>query len=145
MQVLAKESLRRSTLLLMAYLSPSSVINLQMESISPFPKSQGQYHFMQVQISGHSSVQSSSTFRSRKTDKPIYILRFKKIEQGQLLYPKIFPPIFLKTFQEISSSCSRKPKGWPDKPSPKIVYLKLGFHVASRYLIPRDPKCSPLY
>ena len=51
---------------------------------------------MRVQISGHSSVQLSSTFRSRKEDKPIYILRFKKIEQGQLLYPKIFPPIFLK-------------------------------------------------
>ena len=49
---------------------------------------------MWVQIFGHSSVQPSSTFGSRKARKPIYILRFKKIEQGQLLYPKIFPPIF---------------------------------------------------
>ena len=57
---------------------------------------------MRVQISGHSSVQSSSTFGSRKAQKPIYTLRFKKIEQGQLLYPKIFPPIFLKTLQEES-------------------------------------------
>ena len=62
---------------------------------------------MRVQISGHSSVQSSSTFRARKARKPIYILRFKKIEQGELLYHKIFPPIFLKTFQEKSPSCPR--------------------------------------
>ena len=48
---------------------------------------------MRVQISGHSSVQSSSTFGSWKARKPIYILRFKKIEHGQLLYPKISPPI----------------------------------------------------
>ena len=53
---------------------------------------------MRVQISGHSSVQSSSTFGSRKARKPIYILRFKKIEQGQLLYPKIFPLMFSKVF-----------------------------------------------
>ena len=57
---------------------------------------------MRVQIFGHSSVQSSSTFGSRKARTPIYILRFKKIEQGKLLYPKICPPIFLKTCQESS-------------------------------------------
>ena len=93
-QALVKESIMRSTLLRMA-------------SLSPFPTSQDGNHFMRVQISGHSSVQSSSTFGPRKARKPIYILRFKKIEQGKLLYPKIFPPIFLKTFQERSSSCSR--------------------------------------
>ena len=49
-----------------------------------------------------------------------------------MLYPKIFPPIFLNTFQVRSSNCSRKPKGWPDKLSPKAVYLILGFHFAPR-------------
>ena len=42
-----------------------------------------------------------------------------------MLYPKICPPIFLKTFQERSSSCSRKSKGWPNKLPPKAVYLKI--------------------
>ncbi|CAI8603697.1 unnamed protein product [Vicia faba] len=74
-----------------ASLSPSSVINLQMESISPFSTSQDKYHLMRVQISGHSSVQSSTTFRSRKARKPIYILRFKKIEQGEPVVPQNFP------------------------------------------------------
>src|SRR3954471_19591006 len=43
------------------------------------------------QISWYSSVQSSSTFRYRLAHKPLYIFRFKKIEQGQLSYPKICP------------------------------------------------------
>ena len=103
-----------------------------MASISPFLILQIKYHFMRVQISGHSSVKSSSTFRSRKTDKPIYILRFKKIEQGQLLYPKICPPIFLNTWQVRSPNFSRKFKSWPDKLSSKATYLKLGFLVSSR-------------
>ena len=110
-----------------------------MASLSPFPISQDNYHFMRVQISGHFSVQSSSAFRSRKADKPIYILRPKKIEQGKLLYPKIFPLIFLNTFQVRSSNCSRKSKGWLDKLSPKTVYPKLGFHIASKSLSPSDP------
>ena len=80
---------------------------------------------MWVQISGHSSVQSSSTFGSRKARKPIYILRFKKIEQGQLLYPKIFPPIFFKICQESSSIGSRPFKGCTVQLPPKPV--KLGF------------------
>ena len=69
-----------------------------MAYVSPFPISQIKCYFMRVQISGHSSFESSSTFRSRKADGPIYILRFKKIEQGSLLYPKIFPRILLKTY-----------------------------------------------
>src|SRR3954467_8206776 len=48
----------------------------------------------QGQISWYSSVQSSSTFRYRLAYKPLYIFRFKIIEQGQLSYPKIFPPYF---------------------------------------------------
>ena len=99
---------------------------------------------MRVQISGHSSVQSSSTFGSRKARNSIYILRFKKIEQGKLLYPKIFPLIFLKTLQEKSPSGSRLLKSWPNKLSPKAVYLKLGFCVASRSLSPNDLKFSPM-
>ena len=75
-----------------------------MASISQFPTSRCWYSTMRVQISGHFSVQSSSTFGSRKARKPIYILRFKKIEQGQLLYPKIFPPIFLKIWQDQASN-----------------------------------------
>ena len=124
----------------MTYLSPSPIVNLQMASLSPFPTSQHKYHLMRVQISRHSSVQSSSTFRSRKADEPIYIFRFKKIEQGKLLYPKIFPPIFLNTWQVRSPNCSSKFKSSPDILSHRAVYLKLGFHVASRYLSPRDPK-----
>ena len=93
-----------------------------------------EYHFRRVQISGHSSVQSSSTFRSRKADKPIHILRSKKIEQGQLLYPKIFPLIFLKTLQEESPNGSSLLKSWSDKLSPKTVNPKLGFYVTSRSL-----------
>ena len=98
-----------------------------MASVSPFSTSQDNYHFMRVQISGHSSVQSTSTFGLWKARKPICILRFKKIEQGQLLYPKICPPIFLKTFQGRTPSCSKLLKDWPDKLSPKAVYPKLGF------------------
>src|SRR3954471_22306776 len=48
----------------------------------------------QGQISWYSSVQSSSIFRFRLAHKPLYILRFKKIEQGQLSYPKICPLYF---------------------------------------------------
>ena len=59
---------------------------------------------MRVQISGHYSVQSSPTFGSRKARKPIYILRFKKIEQRQMLYPKICPPIFLNISRKIHKS-----------------------------------------
>ena len=128
----------------MASISPSSYpSSLQMASVSPFPPSHCWYSTMWVQIFGHSSVQSSSTFRSQKADMPIYILRFKKIEQGKLLYPKIFPPIFLYICQERSLNFSRKSKNWPDRFSPKTVYLKLGFHFASRCLSPKDPKCSP--
>src|SRR3954468_11874405 len=43
------------------------------------------------QISWYSSVQSPSTFRYRLAYKPLYIFRFKIIEQGQLSYPKICP------------------------------------------------------
>ena len=103
------------------------------------------YHFRRVQMYGHSSVQSSSTFRSRKLDKPIYIFWFKKIEQGQLLYPKFFPPIFLKTCQEqSSSSCSKWLKSWTVKSPPKVVNSKLGFCVASRSLYPNDLNFSPM-
>ena len=115
-----------------------------MASVSPFPTSQCWYYNMRVQISGHSSVQSSSTFGSRKERKLIYILGHKKIEQGQLLYPKIFPLIFLKTLQEKSLSCSSLLKSGSDKLSPKAVNPKLGFCVASRSLSPSGPKCSPL-
>src|SRR3954462_6036529 len=60
-----------------------------MASLSPSPtkKSLSQ----QGQISWYSSVQSSSTFRLRQAHMPIFILRYKKIEQGQLSYPKICP------------------------------------------------------
>ena len=114
-----------------------------MTSVSPFPISQCWYHVMRVQISGHSSVQSSSTFGSRKAWKPIYILGCKNTEDGKMLYPKIFPPIFLKTLQEKSPSCSRLLKSWSDKPSPKAVHPKLGFSVASRSLSPKWPQVLP--
>ena len=78
-----------------------------MASVSLFSILSIDIHFMWVQISGHSSVQSSSTFRSRKADKPIYILRIKKIEQGQLLYPKISPLILLNTYLLRSLTCPR--------------------------------------
>ena len=59
--------------------SPARLYRLQMASLSPFSTSQCWYYTMRVQIYGHSSVQLSSTFGSRKARKPIYILRFKKI------------------------------------------------------------------
>src|SRR3954463_6540893 len=86
----------------MASLSPSqSSHNIQMASLSPSstilcldgifkPISEKSLHHQQGQISWYSSVQSSSTFKFRLAHKPIYTLRFKKIEQGQLSYPKIF-------------------------------------------------------
>ena len=110
----------------MASISPSSYPpSLQMASVSPFPTSHCWYSTMRVQISGHSSVQSSSTFGSRKARKPIYILRSKKIEQGQLLYPKICPPIFFKVLTSIISICSSLLKDYTVKHPPKPV--KLGF------------------
>src|SRR4051812_16221870 len=51
------------------------------------------------QISWYSSVQSSSTFRYRLAHKPLYIFRFKIIEQGQLSYPKISHTISLVQVQ----------------------------------------------
>src|SRR3954463_9363145 len=60
------------------------------------------------QISWYSSVQSSSTFRYRLAYKPLYIFRFKIIEQGQLSYPKICPPHFYT--QPHPSINSSKPK-----------------------------------
>ena len=86
--------------------SPTRYNHLQMASLSPFPTSQCWYYTMRVQISGHSSIQLSSTFGSRKARNPIYILRFKKIEQGHLLYPKICPPIFFRVLTSIISICS---------------------------------------
>ena len=73
------------------------------------------YRFRRVQIYGHSSVQSSSTFRWRKPDQPIYILRFKKTEQGKLLYHKIFPPIFTQDMPLQVLNCSRMTKDWLEK------------------------------
>ena len=77
---------------------------------------------MWVQISGHSSVQSSSTFGLRKARHPIYILRSKKIEQGQLLYPKIFPPIFFKIWQD---NGSKSLKGCPVQLPPNTVKIRV--------------------
>src|SRR3954463_2266860 len=54
------------------------------------------------QISWYSSVQSSSTFRYRLAYKPLYIFRFKIIEQGQLSYPKICPHYF-KLYKDFGS------------------------------------------
>ena len=82
---------------------------------------------MRVQIFGHSSVQSSSTFGLRKARQPICILRSKKIEQGQLLYPKICPPIFSK---ELSSQAAKFPKGCTVQRAP--IQSKLGFVFWSR-------------
>ena len=82
---------------------------------------------MWAQISGHSSVQSSSTFGLRKARQPICILRSKKIEQGQLLYPKICPPIF---FKKLPSQVTKFPKGCTVQGPPK--QSKLGFWVWSR-------------
>ena len=82
---------------------------------------------MWAQISGHSSVQSSSTLGLRKARQPICILRSKKIEQGQLLYPKICPPIFFKNckvkLQNLPKVCTVQ---GPPKQS------KLGFWFWSR-------------
>ena len=114
-----------------------------MASVSPFPTSQCWYHFIRVQISRHSSVQSSSTFGSRKARKPIYIPRFKKIEQGQLLYPKIFPPIFLKTLQEKSPSGSRLLKNWTVKSSPKAVNLQIRVLCCIKFLASKLPQVLP--
>ena len=87
-----------------------------MESKIPFTS------HLRVQISGHSSVHSSSTFGLRNARQPFYILRSKKIEQGQLLYPKICPPIFFKICKEHTS---KSPKGCT-VPGPPNSH-KLGF------------------
>src|SRR3954468_9367289 len=59
------------------------------------------------QISWYSSVQSSSTFRYRLAHKPLYIFRFKIIEQGQLSYPKICPYYFSCASSNQSSKLHR--------------------------------------
>ena len=110
--ILAKESLMRPISFLDGIFKPISDDSLSTSKWNlPIPDITNQYYFMRVQISGHSSVQSSSTFRSRKADKLIYILMSKKIEQGQLLYPKIFPPIFFKVLTSIISICLSLLKG----------------------------------
>ena len=63
----------------------------------PIPDTIDPRHYFvhqRVQIFGHSSVQSSSTFKLQTASMPISLFKFKKIQQGHLLYPKIFPPIF---------------------------------------------------
>ena len=97
-----KGYLVKSSLFWMASLSPSltTLRHIPNGIYKPIPNTIYivKYHLRRVQISGHSSVQSSSTLRSRKAYQPIYILKFKKIEQGQLLYPKIFPLMFFQDF-----------------------------------------------
>ena len=124
MQVLATESLMRSTPRWHLLAHPHTD-SLQMASVSPFPPSCCWYSTMWVQISGHSSVQSSSTFGLRKARQPIYILMSKKIEQGQLLHPKICPPIFFKICQDQSPNGSKSFKGCTVNHPPKTC--KLGF------------------
>ena len=77
---------------------------------------------MWAQISGPSSVQSSSTLGLRKARQPICILRSKTIEQGQLLHPKICPPIF---FKKLPRQVTKFPKGCAVQLSP--IQSKLGF------------------
>ena len=109
MQVLAKESLTQSKRPDGIYKPITLITN------------------MWAQISGHSSVQSSFTLGLRKARQPTCILRSKKIEQGQLLYPKICPPIFSK---KLPSQVTRFPKGCTVQRSP--IQSKLGFVFWSR-------------
>ena len=69
---------------------------------------------MRVQISGHSSVQSSFIFKSRMVDSPIYLFRFKKIKQGKLLYPKIFP-LFSQYISQRISNAQGFSRNWSNK------------------------------
>src|SRR3954467_8613683 len=73
-------------------------------------------------IPGYSNVQSSSTFRFRQAHKPIYILRYKKIEQGQLSYPKICPS-YLIIFQSIGLSNAQRYTRRKHGVSPKQQHL----------------------
>ena len=73
-----------------------------------------------VKIYGHFRVQSSFTFKSRKADLPISLFGFKKIEQGQLLYPQIFPLISQEFSHNISIG-SRLHKVWSAKDTSSIL------------------------
>ena len=66
-----------------------------------------------------------------------------KIEQGKLLYPKIFPLILLNTCPLRSPTCPRMTKNGPDNLSPKAVYLKLGFPFSSRWVNHKGLMFSP--
>ena len=111
----------------MESLSPSShPSSLQMASVSPFPLSHCWYSTMWVRISGHSSVQSSSTLGLRKARQPICILGSKKIEQGQLLHPKICPPIFFKVFDKHHLNLLKSTQGVAQSNHPPKP-VKLGF------------------
>ena len=129
----------------MAFLSPSPMILYRLPNgfCKSIPDITNQRYFMRVEIYRHFSVQSSSTLRSQKADQPIYILRYKNIEQGQQLYPKIFPPILINICSLRSSTCSRMPKSWPDKLSPKAMYIKLGFAFSSIWVNSKDLICPP--
>ena len=98
---------------------------------------------MWAQISGHSSVQSSSTLGLRKARQPICILRSKKIEQGQLLHPKIFPPIF---FKKLPSQVKKFPKGGTVQRPP--IQSRVGFVFWSRkgsFQRPNQVSCAYKY
>ena len=58
--------------------------------------------------------------------------------------PKFSLPYFSKQCKKDPQVTQSSPRVWPDKLSPKAVYPKLGFHVASRYLSPSYPKFSPM-
>src|SRR3954470_22220582 len=92
----------------MASLSPSQsyIFSKHLDGIFELVSKKSLHH-QQGQISWYSSVQSSSTFRFRQPHKPIYILRYKKIEQGQLSYPKICPT-YLFIFQSIILSNAQR-------------------------------------
>ena len=61
-----------------------------------------------------------------------------------VVVPQNFPSHISQNILRKISKLLKVVQGLPDKLSPKAVYPKLGFHIASRYLSPSGPKCSTL-
>ena len=55
----------------------------------------------------------------------------------QLLYPKIFPPIFTQDILLEVLNCSRLTKDWPDNSPPKAINLNQGFNFEQDVWVPR--------
>ena len=103
---------------------------LQMASLSPFP----QLHIVERKFTGTLVSNHLSPSSHERKNSPIYLFRLKKIEQGQLLYPKIFPLIYQDFSHKTSWTQDRIKVCSAQDTSSCTDNPKLGFEFAQGFL-----------